>query len=450
VSARPSIALVFALVAGSGCFDGAVPPGVSVACRTKADCPADRRACVAERCVDAVPACVVLEDDGSTRPQPDGVACGEGLVCRGGACVAPVCGDGVFDDVAEGCDDGNDNPFDGCDRCQRRGWQHEVVVGAGVRDAAAADVGFAQGLFVDRLDDKERVLIAVPFRNRVLRLDADGSISVVAGNGGADGYDGDGGPATQAAMFWPWAAVFDAFGRVLVADHLNNRLRRVDGDGIISTVASFGSVRGFGPLALARGPRGEILFTVVTGGELRRLNADDSTTVLVQGLGSPRGLAVGDDGVVFVTEVDTHRVLRLNTDGTLTTIAGTGSAGFGDDGIPATSSALNVPSALAFDDAGNLYVAEQGSHRVRRIDPEGIIGTVAGTGEPRLRSRRRPGRSTSPTPATSACCASTTNAASTSSLVTARCPRPARAGPRGSSPSTLRAGSASTASATSG
>ena len=97
-------------------------------------------------------------------------------------------------------------------------------------------------------------------------------------------------------------------------------------------------------------------------------------------LRAPRTLAVGAGGHVFVTDTENHRIVRIDPSGTMTVIAGTGKPGGGGDGGPATGAQLQDPHGTAVDGAGNIYVADSPNHRIRRIDPAGVITTVAGTG----------------------------------------------------------------------
>ena len=99
-------------------------------------------------------------------------------------------------------------------------------------------------------------------------------------------------------------------------------------------------------------------------------------------LTSPRGVAVDDHGNVYIADTENHRIRKVDAEsGVITTIAGTGEEGYGGDEGPATEAKLNWPTGVAVDDAGNVYIADRNNERVRRVDPEGIIATFAGTGE---------------------------------------------------------------------
>jgi DNA-binding CsgD family transcriptional regulator/sugar lactone lactonase YvrE len=186
--------------------------------------------------------------------------------------------------------------------------------------------------------------------NRVRRLDAQAA-PTVAGTG-IGGFSGDGGPATEALLSSPSAIAFDSEGNLYIADTGNNRIRRVDRDGIITTVAGIGK-RGYGGDG---GPAARAL------------------------LNSPAGLAVGFGDSVFVADTGNNRVRMITADGTITTVAGTGEAGYAGDGGVASQAVLNSPQGLAVDAEGNLYVTDSFNDRVRKIDLDGVITTIAGDG----------------------------------------------------------------------
>lgn len=186
---------------------------------------------------------------------------------------------------------------------------------------------------------------------RVLWMSADGAISTVAGIG-KRGFGGDNGPAMQATLT-PHGLAVDGFGNLFVSDFYNHRVRRVSPDGVITTVAGTGDAGCSG----------------------------DGDPAIHATLNYPEGLAVDRVGNLYIADSDSCRVRRVSPDGVITTVAGTGNAGCSGDGGPATQATLSYPDGLAVDGDGNLYVADRGNRRVRRVSPDGVITTVAGTGE---------------------------------------------------------------------
>jgi len=176
-----------------------------------------------------------------------------------------------------------------------------------------------------------------------------GVITTVAGNGTA-GFYGDGAKAPTAALDHPNAVALDNAGNLYIADAGNFRIRKVTPAGIITTIAGNGSA-------------------AVSG---------DGGPASAAGIGYPEGIAVGPDGKIYIADDRNNNIRMINTDGIITTIAGNGNGGYDADDVPATAAALGYPFAVAADGGGNVYIAEPGSQRVRRIGPDGIIRAFAG------------------------------------------------------------------------
>jgi uncharacterized protein (TIGR03437 family) len=183
----------------------------------------------------------------------------------------------------------------------------------------------------------------------VRKVTPSGVVSTVAGTG-TQGFSGDGGLATSANLDTPMGVLADAAGNFYIADSGNNRIRLVGTNGAIRTIA--GS------------------------------NPDETegmpATLLT--LDSPSGVAVDSSGAVYIADWYNHRVRKVTPDGLVRTVAGTGVGGFSGEGGPATSAQLSFPFAVAVDGSGNVYISDQGNHRVRRVGTDGIIRTVAGNG----------------------------------------------------------------------
>jgi uncharacterized protein (TIGR03437 family) len=181
-----------------------------------------------------------------------------------------------------------------------------------------------------------------------------GVINTFAGNG-SGGFAGDGGPATEAALNSPAdVAIHPTTGDIYIADQRNNRIRKVDSTGVITTVA--GSVLGIDV---------------------------DNVPATSAGLVNPSGIAFDAAGNLYIADTGHHKIRRVDgATGIITTVAGTGNAGYNGDNKLATSVKLNYPDHVALDSAGNLFIADDANHRVRRVDAgSGIIRTVAGTGD---------------------------------------------------------------------
>ena len=173
---------------------------------------------------------------------------------------------------------------------------------------------------------------------QVWKVSTSGAVTTVAGNG-TQGYSGDGGPATSAALNGPWGVAVDSSGNLYIADQNNYRIRKVSTSGIITTVAGNGN----GGYSGDGGP---------------------ATSAMVY---NPQGVAVDAAGNLYICDVSNLRIRKVSTSGTITTVAGNGSGGYSGDGGAATSSSLSGPRGAAFDAAGNLFIADSGNNRIRKV-----------------------------------------------------------------------------------
>jgi sugar lactone lactonase YvrE len=209
------------------------------------------------------------------------------------------------------------------------------------------------------------VYVSQPNYHRIRRIDPSGAVSTVAGTG-SSGFTGDGGPATAAQLSWPRGLALDAQGRLYIADSANQRVRRVDTDGRIETVAGSGTdaATGLEPACpwTRQGLRGGFSGD---GGRAREAR-----------LHCPAGVAVDPNGALLVTDTINNRVRRVDAGGTISTVAGNGAGGFGAEGAAATQTSLWIPTGIGVD-GGAVYVTD-GNRRVRRTGADGRIATVAG------------------------------------------------------------------------
>jgi hypothetical protein len=227
---------------------------------------------------------------------------------------------------------------------------------------------------------------------RILKLTAGGAAVVIAGTG-IPGFSGDDGPAIFAALNQPSAIVVDSGHNLFIADNGNNRIRKVSADGKISSL-NVPLLQRIGGLAVDTG--GNLYFAETTAHRVRKLSPDGQVSIVagtgIPGprgdggpatsaqLSSPTGLTVAG-GNLYVADSGNHRVRKITANGTIVLLAGNGSQGFSGDGAPAVFAQLGNPTMLAADSAGSVYVSGPTDHRIRKILTNGTITTIAGTGE---------------------------------------------------------------------
>jgi hypothetical protein len=198
------------------------------------------------------------------------------------------------------------------------------------------------------VDNTGSVFIGDPDNFCIRKVGTDGIITTCAGNG-IYGYSGDGGPATNASLSTVWGLATDAAGNLYLCDGPNNRVRKVTPAGIITTVAGIGGVGGY---------------------------SGDNGQATAAELNLPLGVFATSTGVLLISDCKNHRLRRVNTDGVITTVAGTGIAGYNGDGMPATTARLNEPIGVVVDTSNNIYVADLVNERIRKINV--VLSFVAG------------------------------------------------------------------------
>jgi sugar lactone lactonase YvrE len=234
------------------------------------------------------------------------------------------------------------------------------------------------------------------------------TIITVAGTGSV-GYTGDGGPATSANVNYTKGCAYDAMGNIYIADSWNNVIRKINASGIITTIAGTGvqgdsgnggpatSAQLYHPYGIVVAPSGDIYFSdtynncvkkisatgtisLVAGNSSQGYSGDGSLAVNAQ-LYHPFGLALDAAGNIIIADCFNNAVRKVTAaTGIISTIAGTITSGFSGDGGPATAALLAGPSAVAFDAAGNLFIADYSNNRIRKINTSGTISTYAGNG----------------------------------------------------------------------
>jgi trimeric autotransporter adhesin len=206
--------------------------------------------------------------------------------------------------------------------------------------------------------DSSSNLYVVDFgNNRIRKVAENGIISTVAGDGIA-GFSGDGGSATSAAINGPYGVAVDSTGNLYVADTYNHRIRKVSTTGMITTFAGNGSGPGNGDGSYS----------------------GDGGQATAAGLNFPYAVALDAGGNLYIADWFNNRVRKVTPAGVITTFAGNGVPGFSGDGGAATKASIDGPTGVATDSAGNLYIADSGNQRIRKVTPAGTITTVAGNG----------------------------------------------------------------------
>jgi sugar lactone lactonase YvrE len=252
------------------------------------------------------------------------------------------------------------------------------------------------------------IYLADTFNNRIRRIAANGIITTVTGNGSA-AYNGDGIQATKASLSWPHDVTVDSNGVLYIADSDHHRIRRVGPDGIITTVAGTGVIGSTGDGGSATSARlknpktvalyGGGLYTAGLDNKVRRIDLSTGIITTVAGSGvagyagdggqaslarlnGPQRLEIDSQGNIYVADTLNNVIRRIDAaTGVIRTVAGVGGVeGLRGDNGPATSALLDHPRGLTLEGDGTLYIADSDNHRVRAVNlTTGLITTVAGT-----------------------------------------------------------------------
>ena len=286
-----------------------------------------------------------------------------------------------------------------------------VLGGTSVHDGENAGAGFLNGPGGLSVGPGGTIHIADVWNQRIRSIDPDtGIVRTIAGTG-ARAYGGDGGPAVDAHLGNPHDVSVDRAGHVVIADTRHGHVRRIDRDGVIRNVAgaAFQWDKGDGGpalsaclmhvLAVTHGPDDDIYIGDAGCGRIRRVDARTGIITTVAGIGlpgysgdggpairarigSPTAIRVNGSGHLYFADDRYHVIRRVDADtGVISTLAGTGEAGMAPDGTRAASAAISVPRGLALDKEGRVYFSDSGNNRVRRISGNGLIETVAGSGD---------------------------------------------------------------------
>lgn len=236
-----------------------------------------------------------------------------------------------------------------------------TVVGTGYLGDApagtATDVSLNHPTHITEMPDG-KIIISAWHNSKILQYDpATSYVEPICGTG-ARSYDGDGGPAIDAVLDLPVATALGPDGSLYIADQANQRIRRIDPEGVINTFAGNG-IAGFGG----------------DGGP-----AEEAQISLPGGQAAPPAgrIAVDGDGALYIADSANHRIRKVDADGTMSTLAGDGVHRYAGDGGQATAASLYRPSDVAVDADGNVFIADTDNSCVRKVDPSGVISTVAG------------------------------------------------------------------------
>ena len=262
-----------------------------------------------------------------------------------------------------------------------------------------ASFGYPKGVAVDA---NGNVYVADSNNNKIRKINPIGEVTTLAGNGEYNSTDGAG---TTASFSNPSGVAVDIGGNVYVADSNNNKIRKISATGEVSTLAGSGglgnSIDGIGtaasfdvPSGLAIDVAGNVYVADTFNDKIRKISSSGTVTTYAgnsswgsdDGKGaaasfsSPKGISVDVTGNVYVADSGNLKIRKITATGVVTTLAGNGSQG-GDDGID-TAASFNSPEGLAVDAAGNVYVADTNNHKIRKINPTGLVTTLAGDGTP--------------------------------------------------------------------
>ncbi len=252
------------------------------------------------------------------------------------------------------------------------------------------------------VDSSGHVYVA-EFNNHLIRkISPAGVVSTLAGTGTSGAVNGSG---VTASFSYPKGVAVDASGNVYVADQLNNRIRMINPDGVVSTLAGLsmaGRVDGSGvtakfynPFGVAVDASGAVFVADLSNHQIRKISPQGEVSTLA-GVGgtagyedgsaatakmdNPAGVAVDFSGNVYVADYNNHLIRKISPQGEVSTLAGTAGVAGADNGTGTTAKFSN-PRGVAVDGNGNVYVADASNHRIRKITPVGVVSTVAGTGE---------------------------------------------------------------------
>ncbi|MGK0179295.1 MAG: sugar lactone lactonase YvrE [Nitrospinales bacterium] len=271
--------------------------------------------------------------------------------------------------------------------------------------ATKTEISLVDGIAVDK---KGNVYIAMRDNNIISRIDLKGIMTTYVGTG-SSGFSGDGGKATEAKLSVPAGLAFDKSGNLYIADRNNNRVRKVDTRGTITTIAGTGTAGFSGdgglatqaqlnlPSGVALDGKGNIFISDRSNNRIRVIDSKgkirtyagsgndgfrgDNGPALKASIDRPFGIALDRKGNLYIADRRNNRVRKVNTQGIITTVAGDGGYFMMGDNGPAYRASIAGPTGVVVDDQGTLYIADRENNRIRAVDSQGMISTVVGTGK---------------------------------------------------------------------
>lgn len=270
--------------------------------------------------------------------------------------------------------------------------------------ATAASLNGSYQIIFDRNDN---LFVADYANHRVRKITPSGKITTIAGNG-IGGYSGDGGLATSASMYYPEGLALDSAGNLFIADNGNSVIRKVDTFGIITTIAGNGNLgfsgdggpainaQLFNPGGLSLDKYGNLFFADIHNNRIRKIDKNgiistvagnggyyyngDNIPATSASLYTPHSVTVDSIGNIYIPDIYNNRVRKVSSNGTITTIAGNGTGSYSGDSGLATQATLYSPTGVLIDHIGNILITDFNNNVIRKVDTSGIISTIAGTG----------------------------------------------------------------------
>jgi sugar lactone lactonase YvrE len=252
--------------------------------------------------------------------------------------------------------------------------------------ATQAQLNRPTAIYADSLNN---IYIADGNNGRIRKIDVNGIITTLAGSS-TEGFSGDGGPATQAQLNRPHGIAMSPEGNIYISDTRNNRIRKIDANGIITTLAGT-DTPGFSgdggpatqaqlnrPHGIAIDKEGNIYIADTNNNRIRKIDVNGIITTQLENITGPASVAVDTTGILYIAERTGERILKMDTDGALTILAGNGQSGFSEDGSLATEAKLGGPRGIAV--SNSVYFSDKANQRIRRITNTGTLVTEAGSG----------------------------------------------------------------------